>query len=260
MNFFTELSIDYANQRNYLDELFKVYPTIPEGIRDIDQSVWEEIVTSYNNQNKIELIKLLLKRDIFPIKDSYIAFLKRDEKAIERNPSTINRIFGRLCELGLEGIFERCTQPKETNRQIGPMFRNWLNRGVLGVPIIKRDEFLSFNGNAVLDAGDIEMMNFAKQHLNYNRDKGLDFIAKFNGKYVVGEAKFLTDFGGHQNSQFNDAISTLQLTGVNAIKVAILDGVLYIKGKNKMYKDVVNNYFNENIMSTLVLREFLFQI
>jgi hypothetical protein len=36
MNYFTQLSIDYANQRSYLDDLFHVYPTIPEGIREID--------------------------------------------------------------------------------------------------------------------------------------------------------------------------------------------------------------------------------
>jgi hypothetical protein len=33
----TDLSIEFASQRNYLDELFKVYPTIPDGIRDIDE-------------------------------------------------------------------------------------------------------------------------------------------------------------------------------------------------------------------------------
>jgi len=36
MNAWMSLSIEYANQRSYLDDLFKVYPTIPEGIRDID--------------------------------------------------------------------------------------------------------------------------------------------------------------------------------------------------------------------------------
>ncbi len=35
MNYFTQLSIDYANQRSYLDDLFHVYPTIAEGIREI---------------------------------------------------------------------------------------------------------------------------------------------------------------------------------------------------------------------------------
>jgi hypothetical protein len=81
-----------------------------------------------------------------------------------------------------------------------------------------------------------------------------------NYDYVIGEAKFLTDFGGHQNAQFSDAISTITAEGVKAIKIAILDGVLYIKGNNKMYKDITTTYADYNIMSALVLREFLFQL
>ena len=30
MNPWLKLSIEYANQQSYLDDLFKVYPTIPE--------------------------------------------------------------------------------------------------------------------------------------------------------------------------------------------------------------------------------------
>lgn len=96
--------------------------------------------------------------------------------------------------------------------------------------------------------------------MNYNYPKGLDFIARFNGQYVIGEAKFLTDFGGHQNAQFNDAINTIETSDVKALKIAILDGVIYIKGKNKMYKAITELYPNHLIMSALVLREFLYQI
>lgn len=112
----------------------------------------------------------------------------------------------------------------------------------------------------MLDASDKAMMDFAKDKLGYNHNKGLDFIARFNGKYIIGEAKFLTDFGGHQNAQFNDAISTVEAKGVKAIKIAILDGVLYIKGNNKMYNSVTGKYKDYNIMSSLVLREFLYQV
>ena len=38
------------------------------------------------------------------------------------------------------------------------------------------------------------MKLFAEKSLGYNRNKGLDFLARINGKYVIGEAKFLTDF------------------------------------------------------------------
>jgi len=103
-------------------------------------------------------------------------------------------------------------------------------------------------------------MSFAKEHLNYKRNKGLDFIGRFNGKYVIGEAKFLTDFGGHQNAQFADAVSTLKVKGVDAVTVAILDGVLYIEGKNKMYTEITTELKKYNMMSALVLREFLYQL
>ncbi|MEA3496425.1 MAG: restriction endonuclease [Bacteroidota bacterium] len=260
MNKWTKLSIEYANQRSYLDDLFQVYPTIPEGIREINEDVWSEVEKSFKKKDNDLLIKQLLKFDLFPIKDSYIAYLKRDSSAIDRNPRTINRICGRLYEMGLDKIFERCSEPKETNRQIGPMFRDWLKRKSLGVEPVSLDEFLSNDKDAILDAGDNAMMNFAKEHLGYNHNKGLDFVGRFNKQFVIGEAKFLSDFGGHQNAQFNDAISTIQAKGVKAVKIAILDGVLFIEGKNKMYKSITETYKKYNIMSTLVLREFLYQI
>lgn len=259
MNYWTELSVEFANQKNYLDELFAVYPTIPEGIRDIDENLWDKVEKSFNRHNNIALLGALLKLDLFPIKDSYVAYLKRDKKSIDRNPNTVNRLCGRLYEMGLDKIYEKCSEPKETNRQIGPLFRRWLNKGSLGIIPVSLGEFISSNKNAVLNAGDAEMMKFAKENLNYNHDKGLDFIARFNGKHIIGEAKFLTDFGGHQNAQFNDAISTVK-TDVDAETIAILDGVLYIKGRNKMYKNITKELQNYNVMSSLVLRDFLYQL
>lgn len=35
MNYWTQLSIEFANQRNYLDELYKVYPISPNLRREI---------------------------------------------------------------------------------------------------------------------------------------------------------------------------------------------------------------------------------
>jgi len=260
MNYWMQLSIEYANQRNYLDNLFQVYPTIPEGIRDVDTEIWDNVEKAFKQRNNAGLLCNLLKLDLFPIKDSYVAYLRRDKSAVERNPETVNRLCGRLYEMGLDEVFERCSEPKETNRQIGPLFRNWINKKSLGIQSAKLDDFASTRENAVLDAGDTQMMNFAKTYLGYSRDKGLDFVGRFNGKYVIGEAKFLTDFGGHQNAQFNDAISTLKVDGVDAITIAILDGVLYIRSRNKMYKQLTTTLKDENIMSSLVLREFLYQI
>ncbi|SSC08481.1 restriction endonuclease [bacterium endosymbiont of Bathymodiolus sp. 5 South] len=258
MNHWTKLSIEFASQRNYLDALFSVYPTIPEGIRDIDKDLWQQVEQSFQAKNNIDLLNILLKMDLFPIKDSYTAYLKRDSDSISRNPNTVDRLCGRLYEMGLDKIFEKCSDPKETNRQIGPLFKRWLSTGVLGIMPIKLENFIHSKGNAILDASDIKMMEFAKQNLGYKHDKGLDFVARFNGTYVIGEAKFLTDFGGHQNAQFNDAITTVK-SKVNAVTVAILDGVPYIESKNKMCKSI-RSQNKHNIMSALVLREFLYSL
>ena len=260
MNYWTELSIEYANQRSYLDALFHVYPTIPDGIREINADKWANIEIAFTKKDNEALIKEFLKLDLFPIKDSYVAYLKRDASSITRNPKTINRICGRLYEMGLDKIFERCSEPKETNLQIGPFFRRWINSKALGIQPVSLDEFTSSKNDAILNGSDKQLMDFASNELNYKHPKGLDFIARFNEKYVIGEAKFLTDFGGHQNAQFNDAINTVESKDVKAIKIAILDGVLYIKGNNKMYKDITTKYKDLNIMSSLVLREFLYQI
>ena len=260
MNYWTKLSIEYANQRSYLDDLFSAYPTIPEGIRKISQEKWKDVEDAYNEQNNVELMKNLFKLDLFPIKDSYVAYLKRDLTAIMRNPSTVGRLCGRLYELGLNKIYERCSEPKETNRQIGPLFNRWLCKGTIGVDLLNLMGFSDTKKNSILIGSDRELMEFARNYLNYKRDKGLDFIARFNGKYIIGEAKFLTDFGGHQNAQFSDAITTLEVEDVKAVKIAILDGVLYIKSKNKMHSYLINHKEKYNIMSCLVLREFLYQV
>ena len=141
MNYWTGVSIEFANQRNYLDELFKVYPTVPEGIRDINQQKWQQVEAYFNSKDNIELVKSLLSFELFPIKDSYVAYLKRDSSAILRNPATINRLAGRIYELGLDKLYEKCSEPKETNRQIGPLFKRWLLQGTLGLPILPLAEF-----------------------------------------------------------------------------------------------------------------------
>ena len=260
MNYWTNLSIEYANQRNYLDELFKIYPTIPDGCRDIDAYHWQYIEQYFNARDNRKLIEALLELDLFPIKDSYVAYLKRDKQSITRNPETVNRLAGRIYDMGLNKVYERCSEPKETNRQIGPLFKRWISKGSIGVPIMNIDEFTNTKQNAILNASDSDMMLWAKKNVNYHRNKGLDFVSRFNGKYIIGEAKFLTDFGGHQNAQFNDAIDTITDKSIKAITVAILDGVLYIPGKNKLYTSITKDYSKYNILSALVLNEFLYSL
>lgn len=260
MNYFTEQSIELANQKDYLDQLFSVYPLSPDSIREIDSNIWGNIKECYDNHDNIGLFESLLKLDLFPIKDGYVPYFRRDRSAISRNPMTVNRICGRVRELGLDRLYEKCTQPKETNRQMGPLFRRWVASGTLGLFPVSEEEFTATCNNAILDGSDTQLKMFAINNLGYTRsDKGIDFIARFNNKYVIGEAKFISDEGGHQNDQFLDAMTTLRTpTQENVINIAILDGVLYIPGKKKMYKEITTN--NIPVMSALLLRDFLYSL
>lgn len=179
INPWVELSIKYANQRSYLDDLFTVYPTIPEGIRDVDEDIWRDVEKAFKKRDNITLFTKLLEFDLFPIKDSYIAYLKRDKNALERNPATLERLCGRLYEMGLNEIYSRSTEPKETNRQIGPLFRQWLRKKSLGVDPVDSETFLKTKENAILDAGDIKMKHFAKKTLRVQTQQGFRFCCSF---------------------------------------------------------------------------------
>lgn len=242
MNYWTELSIEYANQKSYLDDLFQVYPTIPNGIRDINQSVWENIIEAYDNKNNASLVQHLLKLEKFPFKDSYVNFLRLDPNSFVRNPNTINRLAGMTYSISLEKLYEKCSEPKETNTQMGGKFGSWINKGILGVLPVNEIEFLSNNENAILDGGDKKLTDFAKEHFGYSKTKGLDFIGRFNGKYVIGEAKFISAIGGNQGTAFTDVITTITANVENATSIGIIDGIPWIKDKSPYYNEITTTY------------------
>ncbi|MFV0412472.1 MAG: hypothetical protein ACK5L3_04260 [Oscillospiraceae bacterium] len=265
MNHWTQISIELANQRDYLDQLFHVYPMAANLNRGLDEETQEQLMQAFATRDNKELITLLLRQEIFPIKDSYVAYLKRDRTAIERNPNTIDRIAGSIYSMGYDETLKKMTVPKETNRQIGPLFKNWIRRGSLGVEVTSdMNRFLRFQGNIVFYASDTLMEKFARDRFGYIHDKGLDFIGKFNNIIILAEAKFLTDFGGHQNAQLADALNTMRSHFVEMefmVKpITILDGVVYIQGGNKMYRTLVNCREDEVIISSLLLRDYLYSI
>lgn len=258
MNIWTQRSIDLASQADYLDQLFHVYPLMPEVSRDVDKAKWQQVVDAFETKDDAQLISSLLKLDLFPIKDGYVPHLRKDKSAITRNPQTVSRLASRIYAMGIEQVWARASEPKETNRQMGQLFRRWVMGGALEVPALEAADFLRTAQNSVLAGSDAALKIFATQHLGYTSDKGLDLVAKFNGKYVIGEAKFLTDRGGHQTGQFNDAIHLVTNANVQAITIAVLDGVVYIPHKGLQYDIITSS--DANIMSSLVLKDFLLQV
>lgn len=277
MNLWTERSIEIANNFDYLDQLFRVYPMSVNPRRTVSDNT-EQFLRSYmtnTSSKKIDLrdnqnlIKILLNEELFPIKDSYVAYLRRDRSSIERNPSTVNRIASIIHAMGFHDVMNAISQPKETNRQIGPMFKDWVSKASLGADEILNvysgnlDRFFNENKNFILVGSDAELERVAREKLGYSNIKGVDFVAKFNGVFVLGEAKFLTDFGGHQNAQMNDALNFLKSEigqDIYPVKlIGILDGVNYIQGNNKLYRNTIKDP-ERDIFSALLLRDYLFSL
>lgn len=53
------MSLEYASQRSYLDDLFSVYPTIPNEIREINKSIWEKVESAYNAKDSFALVNAM---------------------------------------------------------------------------------------------------------------------------------------------------------------------------------------------------------
>jgi hypothetical protein len=70
----------------------------------------------------------LLDLDKFPIKDSYVDFLREDRQAINRNPKTVKRLCEVLYQMGFEKMADGIIAPKEPNQRRGQQFGHWLQK------------------------------------------------------------------------------------------------------------------------------------
>ena len=253
MNKWVQKSIEIANAQRYLDRLSEVHPVTLEARRVLPNEIKSQLKDAYNRRDGIKLIRALLRLDKFPIKDPYIAFLREKGEFVDYNPETLARIAQTLFSMSFEELIQGCEEPKEFNRQIGTLFRKWLPK--LGYPFLAEDEFSKHKDIAFLSGGNGEKMDYANRVLGCNLSKGLDLLAKASSNYIIGEAKFLTDIGGHQNAQFQDAMRLIEGNEGAAIRIAVLDGVVWIKGKAKMYKRICE--VEGIILSALLLKDFL---
>lgn len=254
MNEWVRKSVKIANSKGYLDRLSEVYPVRLEVEREISSEIKSQIKRAYDRKAKLNLIRALLKLEKFPIKDPYVAFLRRRKGLfLTQNPKAVSRIAKTLLSMSFEELIEGCEEPKEFNRQIGTLFRKWLPK--LGHPFIPQEDFERYNGIAFLEGSDEALMNYANETLGCNLDKGPDFLVKVGNRHIIGEAKFLTDYGGHQNAQFEDALRLIRSREGRVIRVGVLDGVVWIESNTKMFRTICK--VDGVALSALLLREFL---
>ncbi|MCL4510534.1 MAG: restriction endonuclease [Bacteroidetes bacterium] len=255
MNTWGKKTIELARTKDYLDKLYDIYPNDP-GLREVNDRILSAIRKSFENRDCKQLINQLLDLEKFPIKDSYVSFLREDRNAIARNPKTVRRICEVLYKAGFDEVRDGILAPKESNRARGQQFGRWLKKNFKLVSI---DDFIkSKKGIAILDGSDKQILDFSNIQLNLGLSKMPDFVGKANGKYVVGEAKFLSATGGNQGRGLDDALKLASNTSGKAYKVAIVDGVLWIKPSSQEFKKIENA--SVTVFSSLLLKKFLEKI
>lgn len=254
MNIWTQKSIELARKPGYLDALNRVYVMNINPSRPLVAEIEAKIRDAFNNKKTKELIYLLIKNEVFPVKDSYVGFLRLNPRAIDENPITIERIGKRLYSLGAEALIREATRPKETNRQLGNSFKKWLPE--LGYPILSQKDFATATGTVILAGADKQLANYAREKLGCKLSKGIDFLLKKQGRYLIGEAKFLTTPGGEQNGGFTDASTFIKGRSKTKVsRVAVLDGYIWVEQTGGLHRKIIAN--NLDIFSVLLLGEYI---
>lgn len=254
MNEWVRKSIELADAPGYLDKLHEIYPMGQESERRIALEARMELKQTYNGGDDTALIKKLLRLSKFPFNDPYVAFLRRNKKSIEHNPQTVERIAKKIRYMGFEAMMAGISAPKVGSKQFGPLFKNWVSQ--IGFPMLQEVDLVGYNeGIAFLKGSDAQLKDFANEKLGCGLVKRPDFLARVRDDYVIGEAKFITETGGGQDRGFEDPLALLRGKKGKAIRIAVLDGVVWIKNRAEMHLTVCA--LEEPALTALLLKDFL---
>lgn len=251
MNTWARKTARLAHTGDYLDRLQTIYPVSPKA-RTIPPDALEDIAVAFQKRERLALLNGLLRLERFPYDESYAKFLRVDPAALSRNPKTVERMCGILFRMGWEKVVEGVTAPKKANTGRGHEFVRWARAQFkfVGIKAFQSAE----RGVRFLDAPDGALRNFANAVLGSGLAKRPDFIARTGKRHVIGEAKFLSDEGGNQRAAFRDAIDVAGHPSGRAVKVAVLDGIVWVK-HSSFYKLIETS--SVQAFSALLLGEFL---
>lgn len=256
MNLWVERSIELANAPGYLDKLGRIYSVESAQQRDVRPELLGRIREAHASENNAALIESLMRLDKYPVDDPYVRLLKKLPNGVEQNPETVDRLAERIRLLQWEQLEGAIKAPIVANRRLGNRFYEWLK--TLGYPFLNGNELPGTGDRIAFLAGSDEVKKtYAREHLGYVGERGLDLLVKHTEEYIIGEAKFFADHGGNQNNNFNAAMNLVnnQSSLVETRAIAVLDGVVWLGGRSRMYQTVIST--SHDVMSALLLPDYL---
>lgn len=222
-------------------------------------SVKSQIAALQSKANEAELITLLINISThpFPFEHPYVSLLRTMPNLIKQNPVVVRDIGNILRNLGTEGIIKGCERPPDLNRQMGHSFQGWLKRKFqpIGYSFLDEDRFESYAGKAFLSASDKRITAFANERLGCHIGRGRDLLAKINGEYVIGEARFLSSGGGSQSRDVRETIAFAKDRVGRATKIAIMDGMVWFDSD---MLNVIETLDDDEVgLSAILLEDYL---
>lgn len=223
----------------YFTDLYKIYP--PKKLNTRKDSVF----------NKEKTVSVLEKEqfDLFEFYD----LLKNNKltyqcSAFERiilnsyfNGETIDvEIKKNISELVLEKYYNdkqkflyTLLKNSESARNLGNSFQDYIKQTKYYKEL--SDNLLTDNSIWITTSIDKNLTSFVNEHFGLKLEKGIDAIAKTkNGKILIIEAKLITNSGGAQNLQLENAIKVAKIKNDKVQGIALVDGIVY----NSKYKPV----------------------
>lgn len=252
MNPWSTATLQLVYTQDYLDKLQQIYAH-EEGERKITTATINSIKEAFADGDAEALLNQLLGLEKFPYKDSYVAFLRKDRTAIQRNPQTTSRIYHVLAKMGIEGVIAGIMSSKEANTRRGNQFGGWVAHNY---PTADEETFTkSAKGIMLLEGGEEVGLRFCNNVLKLGITKRPDLVAKSGSRYVVGEAKFLSSLGGNQARAFDDGMKLATNGSGRAYKIFILDGIIWLEEGSTHYQDIDNS--NATVLSAILLDDYL---
>lgn len=221
--------------------------------RAVSTEAVAEITAAFHSGDRERLLNTLLDQDRFPFDDSYVGFLREDRAAIRRNPETVARLCRTLRTMGLKKILKGVRAPIVANRRRGQQFKEWA-KSQFRYAALKMFE-RSDRGIVFLQGSDQYLRDYANAKFHAGLRKQPDFVAKVGWTYVVGEAKFLSAEGGEQRGGFQDAVTVAAHPAGGAVKVSVLDGIVWLQSRSGFYQFIKNSSLP--VFSALLLKDVL---
>jgi hypothetical protein len=273
-NEWVEKSIKLAWGSDYLDQLMAIYPAIPGLRKPLPKEVKRGIEGSFSNGNSKSLIKaILLAREHgfpFPFEHPYAALIgglpdKTKNILLDKNPVLVETIGKVLFGIGKEDLVKGMERPPDINRQLGPAFRQWLQRTFsssrgycFGTDLLScpKGKIMFFDGaDSAIESYIHDVLKISLHNVSFRRD----ILVSVEGQIIVGEARFLSTSGGSQTRDISNTLNFVQAINKSKISdftaVAIIDGIVWFNAAYK--KEMQNAPVNVPIMSALLIESYL---